>query len=268
MATASLPGREIFAGDTVSAREDAEIAWIVLGGERPFTIDENFPRDFTAATESVESSEARALVITGTTKVFCAGANLRLGPKLREPEFAQNWLRTQHEAVARLAECRLPTVSAVQAAAAGAGCNLAIASDYVVAVPTARFSQAFIRIGLATDMGSVYLLPRRVGLQVAREMMLTGREVAGEEALRIGLADELCDDSALLARAREVAAERAGGPLTAYAAVKQGLARGAAMPLRDSLDLEMRLQLEVMSDPDFEEGTSAFIEKRPPRYGH
>ncbi len=155
--------------------------------------------------------------------MFCAGANLRLGPMLREREFAQNWLHTQHDAIARLAECRLPTVSAVQAAAAGAGCNLAIASDYVVAVPGARFSQAFIRIGLATDMGSLYLLPRRVGFQAAREMMVTGREVAGEEALRMGLADELCADSALLTRAREVAAERARGPLAAYAAVKQGL---------------------------------------------
>lgn len=266
-AAAPLPGEEIFAGETVSARRDGELAWIVLGGERPFTIDEAFPGDLVAALDAVEAAGSRGLVLAGTTKVFCAGANLRLGPQLREPEFAKHWLSTQHEAVARLAECRVPTVAAVHGAAAGAGCNLAIACDHVVAAPAAGFSQAFIRIGLATDMGSAFLLPRRTGLQAARELMLSGREVAGKEALDLGLADELGEPDEVWERARAVATERAAGPLAAYAAVKQGLARGAAMTMRDSLDLEMDLQLDVMSDPDFEEGTTAFLEKRPPRYG-
>ncbi len=152
-------------------------------------------------------------------------------------------------------------------AAAGAGCNLAIACDHVLAVPVARFSQAFIRIGLATDMGSIFLLHRRTGPQAARELMLTGREVSGAEAMALRLADELCGEEDLWERARAVAAERAAMPLAAYAAVKRGLADGLGLPLRESLDLEMDLQLEVMGDPDFEEGTTAFLEKRPPRYG-
>jgi 2-(1,2-epoxy-1,2-dihydrophenyl)acetyl-CoA isomerase len=254
-------------GQTVEVRADGEVAWIVLGGERPFTLDEAFPGELLAALEEIESSDARAVVLAGTTAVFCAGANLKLGPKLREPEFSEHWLETQHEAVARLVECPLPTVAAVHGAAAGAGCNLAIACDHVLAVPTARFSQAFIRIGLATDMGSIFLLPRRAGPQVARELMLTGREVSGAEALSLRLADELCPADDLWERAGQVAAERAAQPLAAYAAVKRGLADGLRLPLRESLDLERDLQLAVMRDPDFEEGTTAFLEKRPPRFG-
>jgi 2-(1,2-epoxy-1,2-dihydrophenyl)acetyl-CoA isomerase len=250
----------------VTATVDDGIGWIELAGERPFTIDEAFPEEFTAAIDAVEQGAARALVLAGSTAVFCAGANLKLGPKLREAEFGQAWLESQHDAIARLVECRLPTVAAVHGAAAGAGCNLAIACDHVVAAERAGFSQAFIRIGLATDMGSVYLLPRRVGFQAARELMLSGREVAGGEALRLGLADQLVAGEDVRERAREVAVERAAGPLAAYAAVKEGLARGAALEMRDSLELEAALQLDVMAHPDFAEGSTAFLEKRPPRY--
>jgi 2-(1,2-epoxy-1,2-dihydrophenyl)acetyl-CoA isomerase len=207
-----LPGQEAFAGSTISARVDGPIGWILLGGERPFTLDESVPGDLVAAIEAVESSAARALVLAGTTRVFCAGANLRLAPKLRDAAFAREWLAGHHEAIARLAECPLPTIAAVHGAAAGAGCNLAIACDHVIAVPEARFSQAFIRIGLATDMGSLFLLPRRTGLQAARDLMLTGREVEGEEALALHLADELCVADALWERAGEVAAARAAAP--------------------------------------------------------
>jgi 2-(1,2-epoxy-1,2-dihydrophenyl)acetyl-CoA isomerase len=261
-----LPGQEAFAGATIAARIDGEIGWILLGGERPFTLDESVPGDLVAAIDAVEASAVRGVVLAGTTRVFCAGANLRLGPKLREADFARAWLAGHHEAIARLAECPLPTVAAVHGAAAGAGCNLAIACDHVVADPAARFSQAFIRIGLATDMGSLFLLPRRTGLQAARDLMLTGREVAGEEALALRLADELCPADGLWERAREAAAQRGSGPLAAYAAVKRGLAEGADLPLRPSLDLERDIQLDVMLDPDFTEGSEAFLEKRPPSF--
>jgi 2-(1,2-epoxy-1,2-dihydrophenyl)acetyl-CoA isomerase len=262
-----VPGTELFAGEAISARLDGEVGWIVLGGERPFTLDESVPGDLVAAIDAVEASAARAVVLTGTTKVFCAGANLGLGPKLREADFARWWLASHHEAIARLAEIPLPTVAAVNGAAAGAGSNLAFACDHVVAIPTARFSQAFIRIGLATDMGSLFLLPRRCGVQAARDLMLSGREVEGDEALALHLADELCDPDSLRDRAREVAATRAAGPLAAYAAVKRGLAEGANLGLRPSLDLERDLQLDVLLDPDFAEGSTAFLEKRAPVYG-
>lgn len=262
-----LPGTEVFSGETISARVDDEVGWILLGGEQPFTLDESVPGDLVGTIDAVESWRARALILAGTTRVFCAGANLRLASQLREAAFARRWLEGHHEAIARLVECPLPTVAAVHGAAAGAGCNLAIACDHVIADPAARFSQAFIRVGLATDMGSLFLLPRRTGLQVARDMMLTGREVEGEEAIALHLADELCPADSLWERAREVASSRGCGPLVAYAAVKRGLAEGANLPLRPSLDLERDIQLDVMLDPDFAEGSEAFIEKRAPNFG-
>ena len=262
-----LPGTEVFGGQTIAARVDDEVGWIVLGGERPFTLDASVPGDLMAAIDAVESSGACALVLASTTRVFCAGANLRLGPQLREAAFARRWLESHHAAIQRLVECPLPTVAAVNGAAAGAGCNLAIACDRVIADPSARFSQAFIRIGLATDMGSLFLLPRRTGLQAARDLMLTGREVAGEEAIALHLADELCPTDSLWERAREVASSWGRGPLVAYAAVKRGLAEGANLPLQPSLDLERDIQLDVMLNPDFAEGSEAFIEKRAPNFG-
>jgi 2-(1,2-epoxy-1,2-dihydrophenyl)acetyl-CoA isomerase len=265
---AGLPGVEFFKTTTVSARADGELAWIALEGERPFVIGESFPSDLIGALDAVEASGAHGVVLAGTTAVFCAGADLRLGQRLREREFATRWLETQHEALARLTDCPLPTVAAVHAAAAGAGCNLALACDHVVAARSARFSQAFVRIGLATDMGSLFLLWRRAGVQSARELMLSGRDVSGDEALRLRLADELCSVEEVWPRARTVATERATGPLDAYAAIKAGLAQSIGLGLGASLDLEQRLQLDVMATPDFAEGTTAFLEKRAPRFGN
>lgn len=255
---------EVFCGRSIAAHLESGIGWIVLGGERPFTVDEDFPDDLTQALDILRGREARAIVVLGKTAVFCAGANLKLAEKLQRRAVAQDWLVRQSAAIARLAECPLPTIAAVQGAAAGAGCNLAIACDHVIAVPNARFSQAFVRIGLAGDMGSLYLLPRRVGFRVARGLMLTGREVAGEEALEIGLADELAAPEDLASRAAAVARERADGSLPAYAAIKGGLARGVTASLADSLTVEIEEQLDLMTGPDFAEGARAFLEKRPP----
>jgi 2-(1,2-epoxy-1,2-dihydrophenyl)acetyl-CoA isomerase len=104
-------------------------------------------------------------------------------------------------------------------------------------------------------------------VQAARDLMLTGREVQGDEAVALHLVDELCPRESLWARAEELAATRADGPLAAYAAVKQGLAEGLHLGLGASLDLERDLQLDVLLDPDFAEGSEAFVEKRAPRFG-
>lgn len=261
---AQLPGQEVFSGETIAARRDDPVGWVVFQGDRAFTVDEAFPGDFVQALDVLRGSGVRAIILAGTTSVFCAGANLRLAPKLQRREFGAAWLERQHDAVARLVELPLPTVAAVHAAAAGAGCNIALACDLVLAAPTARFTQAFVRIGLAPDMGSLFLLPRRVGFQAARELMLTGREVAAEEARDLGLVDELCEQQDLWARARAIAEERANGPLAAYAAIKQGVARGTTASLRDSLAIEAALQLDLLAGPDFAEGSRAFLEKRPP----
>lgn len=256
-------GDDVLAGRTVFARRAGDIGFVVLGGERAHVLTEDFPEQLIHALDALVAARVRAIVLAGTTKVFCAGADIKLADRLQEPEFGARWLTAQHEAVARLAELDVPTVSAVHAAAAGGGCNLAIACDFVIASTVSSFSQAFIRIGLATDMGSLYLLPRRVGFQRARALMLTGRTISAQEALGIGLIDELVEPGELVPRARQLAENLAAKPLRAYAAIKRGMATASELGLRESLAVEAELQRPVLRSRDFAEGTTAFLQKRP-----
>ncbi len=259
--------RTLSAGHSVSALASGGIGWIVLHAEKVHVLTESFPGDLEQAVAAVADDDAvRAAVIAGTSRVFCAGADLSLAERLRGPAFGRWWLSAHHDALASLAELHKPLVAAVNGAAAGAGCNLALAADVAIAAESANFSQAFIRIGLATDMGSIGLLPRRVGFQRARELMHSGRTVDSAEALAIGMVDEVVAPERLVAVARERAERLAAGPPLAFAAVKAGMDQGAHLGLRESLDLELELQVGVLASEDFAEGASAFLEKRDPRY--
>jgi 2-(1,2-epoxy-1,2-dihydrophenyl)acetyl-CoA isomerase len=228
-------------------------------------IDESFPDALKSAVATLDGAPAvRTVVLGGDSKVFCAGADLSLAERLRDPEFGAEWLRTQHDAILRLARMRMPVVAAVAGAAYGAGFNLALACDFIVASDSASFSQAFVRVGIATDMGSPFLLPRRVGVQRARELMYTGRSLTAAEALEIGAVDEVVAPDRVADRARELAAELAAGPPLALAAMKRALATATGDTLEQALDRE--LQAEPLASSDFEEGATAFSEKRAPNF--
>jgi 2-(1,2-epoxy-1,2-dihydrophenyl)acetyl-CoA isomerase len=258
--------RVLSTGTTVSAaRVDGE-GWIVLHGSKVHVLTESFPGELAQAVAAVsDAAEVRCVVLTGTTAVFCAGADIGLAGRLRGPAFGRWWLDAHHAALAQLAELPKPVVCAVNGAAAGAGFNLALACDVLVASATATFAQAFVRIGLATDMGSLHLLPRRVGFHRARELMYSGRALTAAEALEIGAIDELCDGGDLLGRARTRAAELGAGPPRAFAAIKAGMAH-APGTLRASLELEAQLQADILQTQDFAEGAAAFLAKRPPAF--
>jgi 2-(1,2-epoxy-1,2-dihydrophenyl)acetyl-CoA isomerase len=213
-----------------------------------------------------EDRGLRAVVLTGTSKVFCAGADLGLAERLRQPAFGRWWLESHNRAMLALAQIPQPAIAAVNGAAAGAGFNLALACDFVVAADIATFVQAFVRIGLATDMGSLFLLPRRVGHQRARELMYSGRVLNAEEALAIGAVDEVVEVERLVSRAADWATELAGAPTVALSAIKRGLGRSEASSLADSLQIEAELQMDVFASRDFAQGTTAFLEKRPARF--
>jgi len=255
------------AGRSVSALAAGEIGWIVMHAEKVHVLTESFPGDLEQAVAAVADDEAvRAVVLTGTSRVFCAGADISLAQRLRGPAFGRWWLSAHHDALESLAELPKPVVAAVNGAAAGAGFNLALACDVIVAAEPASFSQAFIRIGLATDMGSLHLLPRRVGFQRARELMYSGRTLDSAEALAIGAVDEVVAPEQLVAAALARAETLGAGPLQAFAAVKAGMAGSEHLGLRDSLALELELQMDVLASEDFAEGTTAFLEKRKPKY--
>jgi 2-(1,2-epoxy-1,2-dihydrophenyl)acetyl-CoA isomerase len=256
------------AGRSVSALATGEIGWLVLHAEKVHVLTETFPGDLEQAVAALADEDAvRAVVMTGTSRVFCAGADISLAPRLRGPAFGRWWLSAHHAALESLLRLPKPVVAAVNGAAAGAGFNLALAADFILTSSRASFTQAFIRIGLATDMGSPHLLPRRVGFQRARELMYSGRAIDAEEALTLGVADSVHPPEELIGAAQARARELAAGPLRAFAAIKAGMEDGAGAGAAESLALELALQLDVLASDDFAEGTAAFLEKRKPHYG-
>lgn len=258
--------RVLSSGRTVSAARVDKDGWIILHGDKVHVLTEAFPGELAQAVAAVsDAGEVRSVVLTGATRVFCAGADIALTPRLQGPAFGRWWLDAHHAALADLAELPKPVVCAVNGAAAGAGFNLALACDVIVASSTATFTQAFVRIGLATDMGSLHLLPRRVGFHRARELMYSGRSLSALEALELGAIDETCEPERLLDRSRARAAELGSGPLRAFAAIKAGMSRAPAT-LRESLALEADLQMDVLQTRDFAEGTAAFLAKRAPEF--
>jgi 2-(1,2-epoxy-1,2-dihydrophenyl)acetyl-CoA isomerase len=259
--------RLLGAGRTVSALATGPTGWIVLHGGKVHVLTETFPGDLEQAVAAVaDTVDVRSVVLTGTTRVFCAGADISLAERLRGPAFGRWWLAAHHDALASLAELPKPVIAAVNGAAAGAGFNLALACDLIVASSAASFAQAFIRIGLASDMGSLTLLPRRVGFQRARELIYSGRQLDADEALAIGAVDEVVEPGQMLERAREHADALGAGPLRAFAAAKEGMARAATLDLRGGLAAEAELQMGPLSSSDFAVGTAAFLEKRAPAY--
>lgn len=168
----------------------------------------------------------RALVITGSGKGFCAGGDIA-GMKTRmeaDPATVgfNGWERQQgvHYAASLLLNLPIPTVAAVNGAAAGLGADLALSCDFVVASEYAHFTWAYIARGLVPDGGGMYFLPRRVGLGRAKALIFSGRRVNAEEALQLGIADQLCSADALLSSARSMAEEMSSGSRTAIALTK------------------------------------------------
>jgi 2-(1,2-epoxy-1,2-dihydrophenyl)acetyl-CoA isomerase len=215
----------------------------------------------------------RAVLLTGSGRGFCAGADLTDPdgwPAPGEPLGA--WvaarMRAYFHPVAELwSRLPVPLVVAVNGIAAGAGVSLALLGDVTIAARSASFAVLFTpKLGLAPDMGATHLLPGRIGVARARYVALTGRPVSAEEAERIGLIAECVDDSALEARAREFAAQLAAGPTRAQLALRELMADGASRTLGAQLEREAVAQQTLADTRDFLEGVAAFREKRAPRF--
>jgi 2-(1,2-epoxy-1,2-dihydrophenyl)acetyl-CoA isomerase len=210
--------------------------------------------------------EARAVVLTGNGPGFCAGQDLGDVRRLGELNLEQV-LREEYEPLLRLIyDCPVPTVCAVNGVAAGAGANLALAADIVVAARSARFIEAFARIGLIPDAGGTYWLPRLVGQARARAMCLLAEPIPADTAAEWGLIWEAIEDDALEGRALELARRLASGPGVAYRLTKRALMASPANDLDAQLSLEAELQAEAGQSRDFMEGVMAFLEKRAARF--
>lgn len=209
---------------------------------------------------------ARALVLTGEGRAFCSGQDL--GDRATAANVnLERVLRDEYEPMLRaIFDCPIPTIAAVNGAAAGAGANLALAADVVIAAESAVFLQAFTRIGLIPDAGGTYWLPRQVGFARAMGAALFAEPVTARQACDWGMIWEAVPDADFEAHWRARAAHLAAGPTVAYAAVKEALRASSGNGLAEQLSLEAELQGRCGRTRDFKEGVIAFLEKRRPAF--
>lgn len=210
--------------------------------------------------------EARVVVLTGAGKAFCSGQDL--GDRSNAANIdLERTLRDEYvPMLTAIFECPVPTISAVNGAAAGAGANLALAADVVIASESAFFLQAFTRIGLIPDAGGTWYLPRQMGLAKAMGAALFAEKISARQADDWGMIWEAVPDAEFEAVWKARAAHLANGPTAAYTRVKQAITASLDNSLEDQLAVEARLQGECGKTRDFKEGVLAFLEKRPAHY--
>jgi enoyl-CoA hydratase/carnithine racemase len=213
---------------------------------------------------------ARALVLAGEGRGFCSGGDVEeiIGATL-DTDTAQllDFNRMTGQVVRALREAPFPVVAAVHGVAAGAGAVLALASDFRVADPTARFSFLFTKVGLSGgDMGAAYLLPRVVGLGHATRILMLGAPVKAPEAERIGLISELTEEGKAHEAAGELARRLADGPALALAQTKALLTAELDLPLSAAVEMDASTQALLMHSEDYAEFHASFTEKRPPKW--
>ena len=210
--------------------------------------------------------QARALVLTGAGRAFCSGQDLGDRANIASIDLERT-LREEYEPMLRaIMDCPVPTIAAVNGAAAGAGANLALAADVVIAAESAAFIQAFTRIGLIPDAGGTWWLPRQVGAARAMGAALFADRIGARQAADWGMIWEAVPDEGFEAHWRGRAGHLAEGPTLAYGAVKQALRASWDNGLEDQLSLEAQLQGQCGQTRDFREGVVAFLEKRPARF--
>lgn len=224
--------------------------------------------ELTVVFTEFEQSDDRVLIVTGAGGEFCAGADLdpdRFSGTSSVGDVHRR-MKIIERAATALHRLTKPTIAAVDGVAVGAGMNLAIGCDVVICTDRARFSEIFVRRGLTVDFAGTWLLPRIVGLQRAKEMALSGRIVAAEEAVSLGLAMEMVPAADLMSRARDVAASFLAGAPIAQMFAKQGLNASFESSFSESIGWEGQSQTIAFGTEDVVEGVAAFLQKRDPTW--
>jgi 2-(1,2-epoxy-1,2-dihydrophenyl)acetyl-CoA isomerase len=217
-------------------------------------------------------ADVRAVVLTGAGRGFSSGGDQKRDRSTEGQEkfFADDaggtLVERLHRCVLRLQQLPKPVIGCIKGVAAGAGCNLALATDLRIAADTARFVEAFTRIGLVPDGGGTYFLPRLVGTAKAMELVLLAEIIDAQEALRIGLVNWVVPAGQLAAETQKLAERLAQGPTVAYGLAKTGLYQGLQMSLGEVLNMEAHNQRIASRTQDRLEGVAAFREKRPPHF--
>ncbi len=257
--------------DSIQFEIDAGVARLTL--DRPETLN-----SFTAAMHAevrevlelaASDTQVRAVLITGNGRGFCAGQDLndRAVTADQAPVDLGDSVEKFYNPLIRLVtSMEKPVVCAVNGIAAGAGANLALACDIVIAGRSAAFLESFARLGLVPDSGGTWILPRLVGMARARGMAMLAPKISAEQALAWGMIWDVVDDDELAATARELAGQLATQPTRGFAFTKRALAASTTNTLDAQLDLERDLMRAAGRTHDYREGVAAFLEKRTPQY--
>lgn len=214
-----------------------------------------------------DDASIRAVIITGAGGHFCSGGDLRNIANANLDN--AGWLRRMqslHQWVYDLVTLDRPVIAAVDGAAAGAGFSLAMAADFVLATPRAWFNMSFLKVGLVPDVGAFYTLPRVVGVQRAKEIMLSARDVGAQEALQLGLALELHEPDQLLPRAQAMARSFVGASPTAVSLIKRSLQDALGGGLQPLLAAEAQAQSLAVGTEAHREAVQRFLTKQPPLF--
>ncbi|MBX3579477.1 MAG: enoyl-CoA hydratase/isomerase family protein [Rhizobiaceae bacterium] len=208
-----------------------------------------------------------AVIITGAGRAFCAGADV----KSMNPDMPLLARRARHrwilaDILRPLVNLEKPVIAAVNGHAVGAGFNIALAADILIASETAIFSQIFTKMGLVPDLGGLHLLTRVVGLNKAKELCFTAKKINAQEALSLGIANHVVAADRLMDEARKLAGEIAAGPPTALAMIKTLLNKSSNATLDQMLEYESYAQTLAYTTPEHKEGVAAFREKRAPNF--
>lgn len=218
-----------------------------------------------AIERAANRQSVRCLLLTGNGRGFSAGADVKeWGSGGGEDEDGDGWVPRAHRVMTRLHRLSKPVIAAVNGVAVGAGCDLALVADLRIASTTARFGQAYVRVGYCPDAGGSYLLPQLIGPTKAAELIFTGRIIDAQEADRLGLLNALVEPDALLPAARDLALRLAKGPTVAIGLAKENLRLNRNLAFEDALRNERRAGERCGMTEDSREGLRAAQEKREP----
>ncbi len=254
--------------DTLKIHKENGVAKLTLNRPKSFN---SFNRAMAfALIEALENcsndDEVRAIILTGEGRAFCAGQDLVEATEDNGITFEMILQEHYNPIILAIRKNKKPVIAAVNGVAAGAGANIAFACDMTLAKASASFTQAFSKIGLVPDSGGTFFLPRLVGLQRATAMMMLSNKVTAQEAMDMGLIYQAVEDEQFDEAVQKLALKLASMPTKAFAMTKELINAGMSNSLEDQLIMEGKYQVEASQSYDYNEGVSAFLEKRKPEF--
>lgn len=248
----------------VTKRDHVGVIWL-NNPKSMNSLDDLLAAELLEATEDLAADDSiGAVIITGTDKAFCAGGDLKKLSAGFETNEGYRYMKSFHKFVKSFSEMEKPTISAVNGFAVGAGFCIAMMADMIIASEKAVFGMAFANVGLIPDLAGLYTLPRLVGLQKAKELVFTGKNIKAEEALQLGIANAVVEAENLDAEAMKLAKQLADGPRVALRLAKCVMNQSVNMTLDQLLELESQAQAQCFQTQDHKIAVEAFFKKEKP----